>query len=188
MIRLRSHITVTHPDDGRLVVQSSAGRRLLFGGIALLLLVSFLVGMDWDEGIEEGMVVGTIFYFSITAVCAAVAGWNSQLILDRDDARVHFVRKLFAARLRHAELPLADVTGVVIHGIRFLKESEQPRVGLFSSRMHGYMERRNVYYKLHIETDERPYLVEDSSDLADLEAAAHAIAAFLDVDYRREDL
>lgn len=188
MVRLRSHISVTHPDDRRLVVQSSFGRRLLFGGIALLLLVSFFVGMDWDEGIEEGMIVGTIFYFSITAVCAAVAGWNSQLILDHDDSRVHFVRKLFAVPLNHTKLALDDVTGVVIHGIQFLKESEKPRGGLFSNRVHSYMERRNVYYKLHLETDERPYLVEDSSDLTDLETAARAIAGFLGVDYRREDL
>ena len=188
MIRLRSHVSVTHADDRRLIMQSSMGRRLLFGGISLLLLVSFVVGMDWDEGIEEGMIVGTIFYFSITAVCAAVAGWNSQLVLDRDDRRVHFIRKLFGIPVRSAALPLDDVTGVVIRGIRFLKESEKPRVGLFSNRMHGYMERRNVYHKLYLETNERAYLVEDSSDLSDLEAAARAIAAFLEVDYRREEL
>ncbi len=188
MVRLRSHISVTRVDDRRLVVQSSVGRRLLFGGIALLLLVSFLVGMDWEEGIEEGMVVGTIFYVSITAVCAAVAGWNAQLILDRNDSKAHLVRRLFGVPLRHAELPLERISAVLIRSIRFLRESEKPRGGLFPNRMHDYMERRNTYYKLHLETDERPYLVEDSSDLADLEAAAHAIAAFLDVVYRREEV
>jgi hypothetical protein len=187
MFTHRSRMTISQPDAGRLTVQSSMTRRGLFGGIGLLLVISFVIGMNWDEGIAEEMVVGTIFYFAITAVCLVVAGWNAKLVLDRGAGEARFIRSLFGIPVRSAALRLSEVTAVVIRGIRFLKESEQPR-GDFSTRIQGYVERRNVYYKLHLETQDRLHLVEDSTNLADLEEVARRMAAFLGISFRREEL
>ncbi len=188
MFRHRSRMTITRLDENRLALQSSVTRRALFGGIALVLIVSFLVGMDWDEGIADGMVAGTIFYFVITAICLAVAGWSTTLVLDRDAGEARFIRTLFGLRLRGSSLRLSNVDAVVIRGIRFLKEGERPGSGEFSTRIQSYMERRNVYYKLHLETAGQLHLVEDSTDVSDLEAVAQSMAEFLGVTYRREEL
>ncbi|MFW6288924.1 MAG: hypothetical protein ACOC2Q_03995 [Spirochaetota bacterium] len=175
-------------DHDRLVVQSNVGRRALFGGIALLLLVSFVVGVDFERDFADGMITGTVFYFAITAICAVVAGWNSIVLFDRAQGRVEFIRKLFGIRLGSSSLELGDIRAVVLRGLRFLRESEQPQPGMLNQRFRGYVERRNVYYKLHLETDETLHFVEDSTDLTDLESAAQGIADFLGVTYRREEI
>ena len=77
---------------------------------------------------------------------------------------------------------------VVIRGLQFLKESEQPQPGLLNTRFRGYINRRNVYFKLFLDFAESRRLLEDSTDLADLEAAAGQIAGFLNVEYRREEM
>ncbi|MFW5689239.1 MAG: hypothetical protein ACOC1U_06690 [Spirochaetota bacterium] len=188
MLRQRSRITVRQPDESSLAVQSNTGRRLLFGGIGVLLIVSFLVSADWSGEIADGMVAGTIFYFGITAICLAVAGWNSMVVLDGRDRSAHFIRRIFGITIGHSTLDLSAVRAVVIQGLRFLRESEQPQGGLGSSRLRNYMERRNAYYKLFLETDEKLHFVEDSTDVSDLEAAGHAMADFLGVSYRREEI
>jgi len=188
MFRLRSRISVSLRDEDCLAVQSNVGRRILFGGIALLLFVSFIVGVDLERDFADGMVAGTIFNFSITAVCTVVAGWNSIVLFDRSRGRVEFIRKLFGIRLGSSSLELGEIRAVVLRGLRFLRESEQPQPGMLNQRFRGYVERRNVYYKLHLETAETFHFVEDSTDLTDLEAAAQGIADFLGVTYRREEI
>ena len=188
MIRLRSRICVSQTRDHRLIVQSSITRRILFGGIALLLLVSFIVGVDWERGLDDGLVVGTVFYFAVTAICLAVAGGNAKLVLNRNQGTICVTRSLFAIVFSRRNLSFPQVRAVVLRGIRLLRESEQPRDALVSNRFQGYMERRMHYYKLHLETDDQLHLVEDSTDLEELEAAATALADVLSVPFRREEL
>ena len=188
MVRLRSRIAISQRDEKRLAVQSNIARRILFGAIGLLLLLSFVLSVDWQEDFEDGMIAGTIFYFAVTAVCLAVAGWNSVLLLDRADGRAHFMRKLFGIRLTHATLELSRVKAIVIQSIRFLRESEQPRTGFFSGRLRQQVERRNVYHKLYLEGEEKLHFVEDSTDAADLEAAGKTMADFLGISYRHDEL
>ena len=188
MIRLRSRIAFSRPDEQRLVIQSNVARRLLFGAIAAVLLLSFVVSSDWSSAGEDGMVAGTIFYFAITAICLAVAGWNSMMLLDRSRGEADFVRKLFGIRLASSSMPLSSITAVVIQGARLLLEHEKPRATMLGTRLRGQVERRNVYYKLMLETAEKMHFVEDSTDLSDLESVATSMAEFLGVSYRREEI
>jgi hypothetical protein len=188
MLRQRSRITIRQPDETSLAVQSNTGRRVLFGGIGILLLISFVVGADWDGAPADGLIAGTIFYFGVTAICLVVAGWNSILLLDGAQREARFIRRLFGITLSRSHMDLSRVRAVVVQGLRFLRESEQPQPGLGSQRFRGYIERRNVYYKLYLETDEKLHFVEDSTDLTDLESAAQTMADFLRVGYRREEI
>lgn len=187
MIRLRSRIAVSQPSDDTLVVQSNRSRRILFGSIGTVLLISFFVGFEPDAE-TSGMVAGTVFFFAVTAVCLAVAGWNSLMILDRSTRRASFVRRLFGIPLSRSEMELASVAAVVVQGARLLRDEEKPRATLISSRFRQHVERRNVYYKLMLETQEKLHFVEDSTDLSDLESVAQGIAEFLGVSYRHEEL
>ena len=188
MFRQRSRVSLTRPDEHRLVIQSNTARRVLFGSIAALLIVSFLVSTDWDGQLADGMIAGTIFYFAVVLVCLGVAGWNSRLVLDHEDEQAHFIRRFFGITLGHGTLAHSQIHAVVIQGLKFLRENEQPQSGLISSRFRSYMERRNVYYKLHLETEQKLHFVEDSTDIADLESAAQQMADFLGVTYRREEI
>lgn len=188
MLRQRSRVSISRPDEGQLIVRSNIARRVLFGAIGALLIVSFLVSADWEGRVADGMIAGTIFYFAVVLICLSVAGWNSVMALNRHDGNAHFIRRFFGITLGHGTLDLSRITAVVIQGLKFLRESEQPQSGLLGSRFRGYMERRNVYYKLHLETDEKLHFVEDSTDVEDLEAAAREMADFLGVTYRREEI
>ncbi|MFW6288250.1 MAG: hypothetical protein ACOC2Q_00550 [Spirochaetota bacterium] len=188
MIRLRSRIAYSRPDEHRLLVQSNVARRLLFGGIAAILLISFFVSSDWGSVHEDGMIAGTIFYFVITAICLTVAGWNSMMLLDRSRGEAYFIRKLFGIRFASSSMTLSAITAVVIQGARLLREQEKPRSTMLSSRLRGHVERRNAYYKLMLETAEKLHFVEDSTDLSDLESVATSMAEFLGVSYRHEEI
>lgn len=187
MLRLRSRISVSQPDDQTIAVQSFLGRRILFGAIGALLLISFFVSVDWQGDFEDGMVAGTIFYFSVLAICLAVAGWNSMLVLSRSKDEARFIKKLFGIPLASASLPLHEITAVVIQGATLLKESERP-TSMIATRLQRAAQQRNVYYKLYLETADKLHFVEDSTDLTDLEGAARGIAEFLGVTFRREEI
>lgn len=188
MIRLRSRIALARPDEHRLLIQSNVARRLLFGAIAAVLVLSFIVSSDWGRAQEDGMIAGTIFYFVITAICLAVAGWNSMMILDRSHGEAYFIRKLFGIRFASSSMPLSEISSVVVQGAKLLREQEKPRATMLSNRLRGHVERRNVYYKLMLETAEKLHFVEDSTDLSELQSAATAMAEFLGVSYRHEEI
>lgn len=188
MIRLRSRIGLSRPDEDRLLIQSNVARRVLFGAIAAVLLLSFVVSSDWGRVQDDGMVAGTIFYFAITAICLVVAGWNSMMVLDRSRREASFIRKLFGIRLGSSSMPLESVSAVVVQGAKLLREQEKPRSTMLSSRLRGHVERRNVYYKLMLETAEKLHFVEDSTDASDLESVAMSMAEFLGVSYRHEEI
>jgi hypothetical protein len=185
MLRVRSRISLSQPVESRLVVRSNLGRRVLFGIIGVVLLVSFFVG---SAGGGEPMIGGTIFYFVITLISVAVAGWNSQVTFDRDAGDAVFSKSIFGIRLREDSVALASVTTVILQSLQFLKQSEQPQPTMLNSRFRGYMSRRNTYYRLFLETADEKLLIEDSSELEDLDRSANLIAAFLNVTYRREEI
>ncbi|MFP4113636.1 MAG: hypothetical protein ACOC2Y_02680 [Spirochaetota bacterium] len=188
MFRTRSRISYNRPSEELFVIESNVVRRLLFGGIGLLLAVSFLVSVDWREDFAGEMIAGTVFYFVVTAICLAVAGWNSRVELDRHAGEVRFVKRFAGVALSTSVVPAAEVTAVVVQGIRFLRDDEKAGATLLGSRFRRYVERRNVYYKLQLETEEKLRFVEDSTDFAELEPAAKAMAEFLEVTYRHEEL
>jgi hypothetical protein len=188
MIRLRSRIALSQPSDDRLVIQSNAARRILFGSIAAVLLLSFAVSSDWGAEGVDGLVAGTIFYFVVTAICLGVAGWNSVVAFDRSDGQAHFTRRLFGIPLVSSAVALSAVISVVVQGVKLLRDEEKPRATVLSNRLRGHVESRNVYYKLMLESTEKMHFLEDSTDLADLETAARRLAEFLGVSYRYEAL
>ncbi|MFW5741896.1 MAG: hypothetical protein ACOC2D_01360, partial [Spirochaetota bacterium] len=99
-----------------------------------------------------------------------------------------FIRKLFGIRFASSSMTLSSITAVVIQGAKLLRDQDKPRSAMLGSRLSGQVERRNVYYKLMLETAEKLHFVEDSTDLSDLESAAASMAEFLGVSYRHEEI
>ena len=187
MFRLKARVTAVRRSATVLAVQTSAGRRVLFGVSAVFLVVAFLVGADWERDFQNGIAAGMVFYTGLTLICVAVAGWKSRVLLDTESRTVVFSKLLFGMRVQEAHLRIDDVTCVVVHGIRFLKDAERPQPGLLNNRLRETISRRNVYYKLFLETSGKRHLIDDSTDASELDSAATAIGAFLNVPVRHEE-
>ena len=187
MFRLKSRITAVRTGESTLVVRTSNGRRVLFGVTAAFLVVAFFVGVDWELDFVDGLPAGMVFFFGVLAICTGVAGWKSSVVFDTDARTVRFSKQLFGIVVQEQTLPADDVRSVVLQGIRFLKDAERPQPGLLNNRLRDTIARRNVYYKLFLETSEKRHLIEDSTDTDDLDGAAQAIAGFLNLPVRHEE-
>jgi hypothetical protein len=188
MFRVRSRITITHPSETTLVLRSNPGRRVLFGIVGALLLLAFVLSVDWQADFERGSLVGTIFYFVLTTTCLVVAAWGSSVLFDSDKKEIIFTRTIVGIAVRRDRQETTAVQAVTVVGVRFLKESERPQPGLLNTRFRNYIDRRNNYYKLYLDLGERRRFLEDSTDLTDLDAAANEISQFLHVTLRREEV
>jgi hypothetical protein len=151
-------------------------------------VIAFATSIDFQSDFERSALAGTIFYGFITLICLSVAAWGSAVRFDGAEKLIRFERRFAGIRVGSEETPAASVRAVILQGVKFLKDSEQPQPGLLNTRFRSYVARRNVYYKLYLEFEEKRRILEDSTDIADLEAAGTRIAQFLGVDYRREEL
>ncbi len=185
MLRVRSRVALSQVSESELVIQSSRFRRILFGSIGTILLVSFFIGSSTPS---EPMIGGTIFYFVITGVSLMVAAWNSITRLDRESDTVCFEKRIAGVLFRTRDLPLSSVSEIVLQSVRLLKESEQPQPGLLNTRYRGYISRRNTYFRLYIETASEKILIEDSSDVEDLDRVGETVATFAGVTFRRVEI
>jgi hypothetical protein len=188
VLRVRTRIAASRPREDLLILRSNIGRRLGFAAIAVLLVVALFVGVDWGEDFGRQSVGGTIFYLLLTLTTLGVAAWGRSVHLDKAAGEVHQVRTLVGIEVHRTTTAASSVKAVVIQGMRFLKEAEQPRPGLLNTRFRNYVDRRNSYYKLFLERDDDRIFLEDSTDLSDLDGAAEQISGFMGITLRREDI
>jgi hypothetical protein len=174
--------------DHELTIQLNGRRRLLFGLIAALLIAAFAFSVDFERDFGEDFSAGTVVYFALVVICLAVAGFNSLVTLDTKRHEASFSKRIFGLTLHNNVISLATVRGVLLQSVQFLRRKEMPQQGPMTSRLRGYMERRNVYFKLYLETDEKRHFVEDSTDSSELESAATTMSQFLSVPLLREEL
>lgn len=186
MFKLRSRVVLAASSEDLIVLQSSPGRRVLYGAIGLLLLIAMAMSVDWQADFNREMIVGTIIYLALTLTSIGVAAFGRSVRFDRSTGEISFIRAIAGVRVGESSMPLSDVRSVTIQGVQFLKESEQPQPGLLNTRFRNYVQRRNNYYKLYLDTDNSRRFLEDSTELADLDAAASRIAEFLGVELKRE--
>ena len=160
-------------------------RRILFAAIGAMLLISFVIGSSTPS---EPMIGGTIFYFVITGISLVVAAWNSVTTLDRETGILTFQKRFAGIAVRSESTQLGSITGVVLQIVQFMKESEQPQPTMLNTRYRSYMNRRNTYYRLYLETGDEKFLIEDSSDSEDLDRVGETVADFLGLTYRRIEI
>jgi len=106
----------------------------MFGIVGGLLLLAFFVSVDWQSDFDRGSLVGTIFYFVITATCVAVAAWGSSVFFDKGGCDVSFIKSIFGLEVQRDRVEARAVQAVTIQGVRFLKDSERPQPGLLNTR------------------------------------------------------
>ena len=189
MTRLRSRLVAKHLSKEQLVIQSNPGRRIMFGAIGGILILAFVIGIDWQSDSGRQLVTGLIFYFSLTAVTIAVAAWNKSVIVDTGSAHeIRFVNTLFRLPVRRSRIGLDEITGVTLQAVKLLGRPERPRPALGNSMFGSYFSRRGSYYKLYLDTNQSRQFVEDSTDAGELETIGAEMARFIGVSFAKEDL
>lgn len=189
MVRVRSRFSTRHVSADEIRIQTSSRRRITFAVIAGVLVTAFLVGVNWDTDFQDGFVSGSIFYFLLTAFCIVVAGWSSSITIDRHGRRLVFAGTVFGLPLSSRVHELTGTLLVVLQAVRLLRDSEQSsRTAPGTSRFGSYLARRNVYYKLYLESGDKKEFIEDSTDYEEIEAVATTIAGFLNIGIRKEDI
>lgn len=172
-----------------LVMKTNPARRLLFFAMAALLFVAFLTGFSAEADLSGGRLGGTIFYAVLFFICFGVSIWETRYVFDASDRCVRYRRRIAGFRVSAGETPLDDSAAIVVQQVQLIKESEQPeRRGLFGSRFRGYAARRNSLGKLVVETAERSHFLDDSAHIEELESTGRAIAEFLDLPYRKDEV
>jgi hypothetical protein len=151
-------------------------------------LVAFIVSVDWQVDFTRQLLVGSIFYFTITAICVGVAAWNHVRIVSKAHSKIDIERRIAGLVVSRETIDNLDVESVTLQSVRLLKESEKPRDRMMSRPLRRYMDRRATYYKLYLDTTEKRHLLDDSSDLTDLDTIGQGLADFFSVAYRREEV
>ena len=189
MFSPRTRFSLQRLSDEVLVMKTNPSRRILFFAMAALLFVAFLTGFDSEADLSGGRLGGTIFYAVLFLICFGVAVWESRYIFDAEDHCVRYERRIAGFRISGGETALDESAAVVVQHIQLIKESEQPdRRGVFGSRFRNYAARRNSLGKLVVESDQRSHFLDDSANIEELENTGRAIAEFLDVPYRKDEM
>ncbi|TVR60089.1 MAG: DUF1109 domain-containing protein [Spirochaetaceae bacterium] len=183
MLSVGSRFSLHKDSSGSLTLKTSPRRRVLFLGLAILLFVAFLVGIDPDRGVPREQLGGTVFYFAVLLVCFGVSGWDTRVVFRRGDSverRTRFV----GIPLRASVVAASDVCAVVLQSVVLSKKRDLPRRdgGLFT----GSMSRGVEIAKLVVETRDRSLFLEDSRSSGELSMIGTRIAEHLGVPFRTD--
>lgn len=179
MISIRSRIEAKKIDDSTVMIHLSRGRRIMFLVVATLLVVAFIVGVDFSTSFSGAELGGTIFYIFLTLTTIFSAGWDSRTVFAKGEEKVFRQKTVFGIAVASMDLPLGSVKALVCHGVKLLEGyGRRPR----------FMERRAQLYKLLLETDEAVLPIEDSTTREDLDRVGSAVAEFLGLPYRYEQM
>ncbi len=179
VISIRSRIEAKKIDDSTVMIHLSRGRRILFLAVAALLVVAFMVGVDFSTSFSGPELGGTIFYILLTLTTILAAGWDSRTVFAKAEEAVFRQKAFFGVAIASKSLPIGSVRALVCHGVKLLEGyGRRPR----------FVERRAQLYKLLLETDEALIPIEDSTTRDDLDRVAGAVGEFLNLPYRYEEL
>lgn len=189
MFTPRTRFSLQKLSDAVLVMRTNPFRRALFAALAMLLFIAFLTGFESESDLSGGRLGGTVFYALLFLICVTVALWETRFIFDRDDREVRFERRLLGFQLSGKEESLGDGAAIVVQHVQLIKESEQPdRRSLLGGRFRNYASKRNSIGKLTVETAEGRRFLDDSSNIDELEQTGQAIAEFMDIPYRKDEI
>lgn len=183
MLSVGSRFSLKRDSSGSLTMKTSPRRRVLFLGLAVLLLVAFLVGVDPSRGIPRDQIGGTVFYFAILFVCFGVAGWDSRVVFRKGDS-VERQTRFAGIPIRASSVPASGVRAVVLQSVLLSKKRDLPRRdgGVFT----GSMGRGVEVARLVVETSDRSLFLEDSRASGELSTIGVRIAEHLGVPFRTD--
>ncbi|MFP4644977.1 MAG: hypothetical protein ACLFM0_11535 [Spirochaetales bacterium] len=192
MTSVRSRLSVKRVSADTMLVQISPVRRWFYGIVAgLLVFGMFSAGIQ--PVIDAGFHAGTVFYSIVVLISLGAAGWNVRMTFDRHKGVVSTVRRFFGVSLSRRTFRYPDLKRfylrriVLFRGFRGQAGGERPNIAGIGRG--GLSPRRKELGRLYLVPEqEKPELIEESSDLSELWAVAEQLSEFTGLNVESEEV
>jgi hypothetical protein len=189
MLSLRSRYSLKQENPERLILRTNPMRRGLFFFIAVLLLVSFLLGFDPARDLNPPRLGGTVFYFILLAVSLGTGLWEKRFIFDKK--KMEFLTRVCFGKLPvivSEPVGLLSITSVVLQQLRLIPEGALRKKSGGKTLTGTVLDRKKMYYKLFLQIGDRRRLLEEASSSEELEEIGKTLAAFLGAVFEYEEV
>jgi len=185
-------------DQDRIAVTTSSRRRIIYGLIALVLIVAAAAGFDPAVDFSRDRLLGTIFIFLLFAGSLFIAGYRRTFLFDKTAGYLTYHNCFFFINLKTAALltELSLISRIQFTDIQLLRgalDTHAPGRENHSSEGRGgrigrfrIMEHRAHLYQLFVETREKKILIQESTYPDDLENSAGILSKFLGIPVNRQ--
>ena len=192
MTSVRSRLSVKRASADTLMVQISPVRRWFYGIVAgLLVFGMFSAGIQ--PVIDAGFHAGTVFYSIVVLISLGAAGWNVRMTFDRHKGVVSRVRRFFGIPFSKRTFRYPDLRRFYLRKIVLFRGSGH-RAGGARPNMAGIgkgglsPQRRELGRLYLVPEEEKPELIEESSDLSELWTVAEQLSEFTGVSVESEEV
>lgn len=178
MISVRSQYVLKTSDSRSPCLIVSPLKRLLFGGIALLLTFALWSGAAAEE---LRLSLGLLFFIALLIVSVVIAGYGNSWVFLLDTQILERRWSLFGLVLYRQQYPLTTLNRIQVEQVRLLSESSRPQGSSPRAKTGSYFERRKYYFKLVLMFNDRRLVVDDGTDGAHMKLLAQGLSASLGV-------
>lgn len=192
MTSVRSRLSTRRLSADKMLVEISRLRRGFYAVVSLVLLFG-MFSRGLAPLLEAGLHPGTVFYAMVVAIALGAAGWNVRMVFDRYKGTVSRVRGLFGFTVSRKEYTFPSLEGLLLRRIilfgGFGKNSGAQRPNIGAIGRGGITARRRELGRLYlVSKDQKPELIEESSDQSELWTIAETISEFTGLTIRSEEI
>ncbi|NQT59016.1 MAG: hypothetical protein HQ557_08550 [Bacteroidetes bacterium] len=169
-------------------ITASSHRRVMYGGICLLLLATAIVSFNLEQDFQGNRLIGTVLILFFIAGSAVAAGFNKVILFDKENDL--FVRKIYLFSLlvsrEYLLSTLSEIVCLQYTDLEFMR-SGRKEIHAGRSRINpmSFFQNRSHLYRLYVETSEQKILLQESTFTDDLENTIQVLTLFLGVGVKR---
>ncbi|TVR91074.1 MAG: hypothetical protein EA428_06775 [Spirochaetaceae bacterium] len=185
MQSLNTRLVLRHREDNSLVLSPNPTRRLVFGVVAVVLLLAFFAAVDYERDFSAEHFFSTLVYFTLVSGCIILAGWENRKVFEQHDAGLVFERRVFFLMISREFVPFDEIQEVVLSRVELSKVEGQPtRSERHSGAVSAQMLKRDIeLYRLTVGTEQRRYRLEESAVREELEEVGRLVSQYMEVPF-----
>jgi hypothetical protein len=187
MTPLKAHPRIVLVNKNLLLLKSNTTRRIMFFVLFLLLTTAMIFGFEPERDLAGNRLLLTIGYIVALIVLLGVAGWSKTIRLDKDRKIIESESLIFGISAKREEMGTLDlIDAVVLQQVQLLKGGDM--TGRTAAPLKNIFEPKSQLVRLFLETEEERIKLDEGDSVESLETEATAIADFLGVPVRSEEL
>ncbi len=185
MQSLNTRLVLRHREDNSLVLSLNPTRRLVFGVVAVVLLIAFFAAVDYERDFSAEHFFSTLVYFALVSVCIILSGWENRKVFEQNDGGLAFERRVFFLMISREFVPFDEIQEVVLSRVEISKlEGEPTRSERHGGAVSAQMLKRDIeLYRLTVGTEQRRYRLEESSVREELEEVGRLVSQYMEVPF-----
>lgn len=185
MQTLNTRFILRHREDNSLILSLNPTRRLVFGVIAVVLLVAFFATVDYERDFSAEHFFSTLVYFVLVSVCIILAGWENRKVFEQSSGGLVFERRVFFLMISREFVHFDEIQEVVLSRVELSRvDGELARSERQRGTIPAQMLRRDIeLYRLTVGTEQRRYRLEESSVRDELDEVGRQISQYMEVPF-----